>query len=137
MATTDSEKLPSYSDTTLTATCHCGGITVIAPALTDSLRPNVITECRCSVCGRYAALWAYYKPSDVFITAEAGHKSLKYVRSDKGSDGDPEYCFCSRCGCVTHCVIADQGHPARNIAVHVRMLDSKIWKSLGRRILQG
>ena len=37
------------------ASCHCGAVVMEA----DS-QPRSVTACNCSICRRYAALWAYY-----------------------------------------------------------------------------
>ena len=69
-----------------TATCHCGAVKVEVPR-----EPETITDCNCSICRRYGVLWAYYKDSEVTLTAapsvaEAtddyawGDKSLKFIR---------------------------------------------------------
>ena len=80
---TDSLKMP-------TATCHCGAVKVEVPR-----EPETLTECNCSICRRYGVLWAYYKDSEVMLTATPdavddyawGDKSLKFIR-------------CKHCGCV-------------------------------------
>lgn len=49
------------------ATCHCGAVT-----LTVDTPPTEITECNCSICRRYGALWAYYpKGAVTFVPPEA------------------------------------------------------------------
>ena len=42
------------------ATCHCGNITIEV-----NQAPDIVTDCHCSICRRYAALWAYYAPDEV------------------------------------------------------------------------
>jgi hypothetical protein len=67
--------------------CHCGAveITVALPATT-------VTECRCSICSRYAPLWAYFPRDQVSISGPTetylwGRRSIEFHR-------------CIRCGCV-------------------------------------
>ena len=43
--------------------CHCGAVRIRVP---DA--PRDVTECGCSICRRYGALWAYYPVEDVTIT---------------------------------------------------------------------
>lgn len=130
MSSLEEDKLPSYENTTVIATCHCGGITVMAPS-----PPTSVTECHCSICRRYGAIWAYYPYKDALITAEAGHSSVKYIRSDPGSAGNVEFQFCSKCGCMTH--MASVGNPdsERMMGLNVRMLDPKVWAGAEHKIV--
>jgi hypothetical protein len=74
------------------ATCHCGLVRIHVRQL-----PRTLTRCNCSICRRYGALWAYYKPSSVRIEAPQGGLS-KYSWNQKVR----YYHRCGRCGCVTH-----------------------------------
>ncbi|KAK3647598.1 hypothetical protein LTR56_003272 [Elasticomyces elasticus] len=64
-----------------TITCHCKAIRITFPPLREPAN-----ECLCSICRRYGAFWAYYKPEEVQIegdTMEAyvwGKKTLSYNR---------------------------------------------------------
>lgn len=68
---------------TLTGHCHCGAVRVEIPR-----RPRTLTNCNCSICRRYGALWAYYKAAEVRIEASPGategyvwgDKKLRFVR---------------------------------------------------------
>src|SRR5262245_33777297 len=79
-------------DWMIATTCHCGQVTVEIPRPPESL-----TNCDCSICRRYGTLWAYYRESEVRISAAPGstnayswgRKSLRFVR-------------CATCGCITH-----------------------------------
>ena len=117
----------------LTGTCHCGAVSVEVPR-----KPRRLTSCNCSICRRYGTLWAYYKASDVRVSAARGathgyawgDKSLRFVR-------------CGNCGCI---VVWQATHPtpsgrmgvnARNFeptaieGVRVRHLDgASTWKFL-------
>ena len=74
------------------ATCHCGAIRIAVPR-----RPRTLTNCNCSICRRYGALWAYYRASDVRIdSASAGRHG--YVWGDR----EIRFVRCADCGCVTH-----------------------------------
>jgi hypothetical protein len=114
---------PPHPDN-LTAKCHCGRVNVKIPSL-----PTKLNECRCSICYRYGAVWAYYHPDDVNIIVNAqgsrsapagapaqqepesagkGGKGLKYyVRDD--SNGYLGFYFCGNCGCLTHWAATEQG----------------------------
>src|SRR5450759_179867 len=48
--------------TTIDASCHCGAVHLAIDA-----PPETLTECNCSICRRYGALWAYYSPKQVRI----------------------------------------------------------------------
>lgn len=131
MASSEEDRLPSYASTTVIATCHCGGITVMAPS-----PPHSVTECDCSICRRYGVIWAYYRQKDVLITAEAGHSTSNYIRSDPGSSGNAEFYFCSKCGCMTHATLVDTSDPDRRIGLNVRMLDPKVWADAKRKMVK-
>jgi hypothetical protein len=67
--------------------CHCGAVRI---AVTSP--PTDVTECHCSICRRYATLWAYYRISDVAMSGPTetyiwGRKHIAFHR-------------CSTCGCV-------------------------------------
>lgn len=67
--------------------CHCGAVEIAVAS-----PPTTVTECHCSLCRRYAALWAYYKVDDVTLTGPTdnymwGRKHLLFQR-------------CASCGCV-------------------------------------
>src|SRR5262249_20662905 len=75
-----------------TATCHCGTVRIHVRKL-----PRTLTSCNCSICRRYGALWAYYKPSSVRIDAPKSALA-KYSWNRRIR----EYHRCKKCGCVTH-----------------------------------
>lgn len=82
MATTDAVSLKS--------TCHCGAI-----SLTVTRMPEMINECQCTICRRYAAAWAYYYSNEIDFQQKG--KTKTYV----WGDGDLEFHFCETCGCVS------------------------------------
>jgi hypothetical protein len=117
----------------LAATCHCGAVRIEVPR-----RPRTLTDCNCSICRRYGALWAYYKADTVRVHGASqatdeyawGDRTLKFVR-------------CAICGCVTHWepiqrkAESRMGVNARNFApsvlgpVRIRRLDgASTWKYL-------
>jgi hypothetical protein len=76
----------------LSATCHCGHITVEVAE-----RPDYINECNCSLCDSHGVWWGYYDPGDVTVTGE----TRSYRRIDR-EDPAVELHFCATCGCTTH-----------------------------------
>lgn len=124
-------------------TCHCTAVSI------EMDRPiRQMTECNCSICRRYGALWAYQqrKAIRVFDT----DKCLQSYRWGKESI---EYFHCTRCGCVTHYEQTDKREdgsdmsavnmrliddPTRIAHLPIRLLDgADTWKVLGRRVEPG
>jgi hypothetical protein len=116
--------------TPLTATCHCGRVSVTFPTA-----PAKINECRCSVCYKYGALWAYYPRGDITVTAADGAKTVAYIRTDPGADGDISFNRCSECGCMTHWwgegAYAGADH---KMGVNCRMLPEKDIEGIVRKV---
>ena len=99
----------------VTATCHCGAVRVrLARA------PRTLTSCNCSICRRYAALWAYVSPKSVRIEAPRGALEGYAWRQKVRT-----YFRCKRCGCVTHYRYRKTG-PAYPVAVNARNLDPEV-----------
>jgi hypothetical protein len=99
---------------------------------------RTLTACNCSICRRYAALWAYYSPASVRIESGAARLARyswgRRVRA---------YYRCRSCGCITHyrylgrqrertiAVNARNFEPAALAGVRVRHLDGAAsWKML-------
>ena len=74
----------------LTASCHCGAVKVQVPD-----KPASLTECNCSICRRYGALWAYYADADVQLIAVPGTTD-DYIWGDKSQ----RFIRCKECGCI-------------------------------------
>ena len=49
------------------ASCHCGAV-----RFSVETAPAELNSCQCSVCRRYGALWAYYRPAEVEFDAHSG-----------------------------------------------------------------
>lgn len=124
MASSKEDTLPKYENNTLTAKCHCGGITITIPS-----PPTLVNECQCSICFRYGASWSYYPARDIIITAEADHKTLQYIRDDLNTDRGISFNFCSRCGCMTHWKALVDGD-SKEMGINMRMLPIEIWKDV-------
>ena len=116
-----------------TASCHCGAVQIVVRQL-----PRTVVSCNCSICRRYGALWAYYKPSSVAIEAPKDGLS-KYSWGRRIRD----YHRCKVCGCVTHYtyrgkqrkttmgVNAANFAPSELVGVRIRHLDgAATWKML-------
>jgi hypothetical protein len=96
---------------TLRATCRCGAVEIAIPRA-----PERATTCNCSICRRYGAIWGYYLPREVTVTAapgaiagyEWGEKSIRFVR-------------CAGCGCVTHYELLQSQGEDDTMAVNIRM----------------
>jgi hypothetical protein len=102
------DRLPA----TLAGACHCGAVRIYVRRL-----PRTVTSCNCSICRRYGALWAYYKPSSVAIDApKGGLSNYSWNRRIRA------YHRCKRCGCVTHYTYRKRQRSAI-IAVNVANFD--------------
>jgi len=95
----------------LNGSCHCGAV-----HLQIVRRPRVLVACNCSICRRYAALWAYYRRSSVQVRAPRA-VLCGYLWGDKTI----RFCHCRTCGCVTHYESVQPGNHAR-VGVNARML---------------
>ena len=103
----------------LTGACHCGAVRVTVPR-----KPRTVTDCNCSICRRYGALWAYYTAATVTIDAKPkelaayvwGRKALKFVR-------------CATCGCLV-CWQRVKPDPDRKMGVNARNFDLAVLSSL-------
>jgi len=75
----------------ISATCHCGAVT-----LRLSRAPAEVTHCNCSLCRRYGTLWAYYTKTEVTILS--AQPTDTYAWNGRHID----FHRCAHCGCVTH-----------------------------------
>lgn len=131
-ASANDDSLPPYSSTSILATCLCKSITVIVPS-----PPTSLNECQCSACYSYGALWAYYHPASVSVTAELGSSSKPYIREDQGKH--ISFNHCSKCGCLTHWWLTEKGEAMAKEAgrelecgVNGRMMDRKVLEGVER-----
>ncbi len=111
--------------TTIDASCHCGAV-----HLEISDPPEALTDCNCSICRRYGALWAYYSPRQVRMVPTAG-------ATDAYTWGERRIQFhrCKTCGCVTHWAASD---PASDrMGVNARLMNPEILRPLRIRKLDG
>jgi hypothetical protein len=110
----------------IAATCHCGAIRIHV-----SRSPRTVTRCNCSICRRYAALWAYCAPTSVRIVAPRGGLE-KYAWRRKVR----MYFRCKRCGCVTHYKYRKRGR-GYPVAVNARNFDPEVLAAARIRNLDG
>ena len=110
----------------LFASCHCGAV-----RLEVARRPRRLTECNCSICRRYGALWAYYSHRTARVVA--GRNSLSIYRWRNGA---LEFYHCSECGCVTHHE-RSRKRPDSTVAVNARMMEPEEIASIEIRRFDG
>lgn len=106
------------------ATCHCGACEI---GLTSA--PDVATDCNCSICRRYGALWAYFDPAEVDMTG-MGPTDI-YMQGDRAL----EFHRCAACGVLTHWAPGDRTRP--RMGVNARLLPLEMLKALRVRRLDG
>jgi hypothetical protein len=117
----------------LRASCHCGAV-----VLEIARRPRKLTQCNCSICRRYGALWAYCSHSGARVV-QGRRWLVKYTQAKRTR----EFWRCKICGCVTHhqrpsgatiAVNARNMDPQTVAEVPIRMLDgASTWKALWER----
>jgi hypothetical protein len=93
-------------------TCHCGAIRIELPS-----PPETVTDCNCSICRRYGALWAFYTIETVRVI---GHpeNTVAYIWGQKTIST----LHCRICGCVTHWESLDPESDNR-VGINIRNFD--------------
>ena len=111
--------------TTIDASCHCGSV-----HLEIACAPEALTDCNCSICRRYGALWAYYSPKQVRIAAQSG-------ATDTYAWGKRTIHFhrCKTCGCLTHWAAVDA--QLDRMGINARLMDPEVLRPLRIRKLDG
>jgi len=106
--------------------CHCGNVRLSIPKLTATA-----TSCTCSICSRYAAIWGYFKKSDVQV--EVGEYGItSYCHGDKMID----FNHCTKCGCVTH-YTSTGSDPEARLAVNYRMFPASSLQKITVKVFDG
>jgi len=95
----------------LTASCHCGAVRIEV-----ARKPRALTQCTCSICRRYGALWAYCTRKTARVFSAPG-ATTAYLWNDKVI----EFHHCRICGCLTHYEATAKSADSR-IAVNARMM---------------
>jgi hypothetical protein len=104
------------------SSCVCGAV-----RLTISRAPDELVDCNCSICRRYAALWAYYPLKNVVVPGGLtdvfmlGPKKIEFHR-------------CKICGCVTHWSPRDQRD---EMGVNARLMEPEVVARARVRHLDG
>jgi hypothetical protein len=93
------------------AACHCTEV-----RLEIEKAPSWVLDCNCTLCRRYGALWAYYKPGQVSVVQGAGATDT-YVWGDKMI----AFHRCKACGCIVYMTALD-ADPPRIFGVNTRMM---------------
>jgi len=107
------------------ASCHCGDVRLrIAHA------PSEVTDCNCSLCRRYGALWAYYTLGEVDVAVGSGETDI-YMWGDRSN----RFHRCRTCGCVTHWSAVDQSR--NRMGVNARLLPFEVLVQARVRRLDG
>ncbi len=107
------------------ATCHCGAVHI-----TLETAPAEVTDCNCSICRRYGALWAYDSPRRVQVTPPEGATDI-YVRGERLI----EFHRCKTCGCVTHWTAVDTS--IDRMGVNVRLMPPEVLAAARVKHLDG
>ncbi len=91
--------------------CHCGAVHWRCDAM-----PESATACNCTICRRYAGLWAYdYEGEGIHVAGP----TRAYVRGDW-----IEFHFCPVCGCMTYWRTRQPDDAGRRrIAVNLRLAE--------------
>ena len=105
------------------SSCHCGVV-----HLKISRAPTEVTDCNCSICRRYGALWAYYSLKDVIVPSGL---TDTYVQGAKKI----EFHRCKKCGCVTHWTAVDKTRD--RMGVNARLMAPEILSQVRVRHLDG
>jgi hypothetical protein len=113
-------------DPPISGTCHCGAVTIEIAAL-----PEWLTECNCSICSRYGALWAHGTPRTVRLACAPGA-----LRPYLWGEQSIEFYHCATCGCVTHYESVEKNEDSR-VSVNARMLPREAVAGLRIRRFDG
>lgn len=96
----------------ISATCHCQAVKV---EVTE--KPLSLTQCNCSICRRYGAMWAYFTVKSA--TINCGRDAIAVY---SWNDHDIEFFHCKTCGCLTHYESMNKTGNYR-VALNARMMD--------------
>ena len=110
----------------LEATCHCGAVRIGM-----ARRPRSLTQCTCSICRRYGALWAYCTRKTASVLTDASEETA-YSWNDRVI----EFYHCNTCGCITRYESVDKFEHSR-IAVNARMLCAEDIRKVRIRTFDG
>lgn len=109
----------------LNATCHCGACRIGLPC-----PPTTLTNCNCSLCRRYGALWAYYDPAVVDLSGLGPTDTYAWDRQTL------DVHRCRDCGNITHWR-ARGDRPDDRLGVNARLLPLEVQEAARIRRLDG
>lgn len=112
----------------LTTSCHCGAV-----RLEIARPPRTLTQCNCSICRRYGAIWSYHRRKSVkLFGAQKARRAYTWR-------GVREFYHCRRCGCVTHYEhVRKKKDGSDTLAVNIRNVDQpEVVAPLPIRMLDG
>ncbi len=110
----------------LTATCHCEAVQIEI-----ARRPTRLTQCTCSICRRYGALWLYRTRRSARVVSDRSAE-----RFYSWNDECIEFYHCRTCGCVTHYESVEK-NPDSRIAINARMLPPEVIADVRIRTFDG
>ena len=112
----------------LNGQCHCANV-----SFTTDLLPTLLTDCNCSICLRYGARWAHFRPEQVQVTVRQG-STRTYSRGEHCID----FHHCPDCGCVTHYSTTDKADPAvARVSINARMCPPDQVQGIQVRLFDG
>ena len=110
----------------LEASCHCGAVRI---EIAD--KPDTLTQCNCSICRRYGALWAYCTRQTARVLT-GPEVETSYIWNDRVI----EFYHCKTCGCMTRYEDVEKNADSR-IAVNARMLEPEAIEGISMRYFDG
>ena len=96
------------------ASCHCGAV-----RFEVETAPDEVTDCNCSICRRYGALWGYYQRPQVRFAADNGPTDV-YIWGDRML----EFHRCRACGVVSHWSATDPTY--QRMGVNARLMPPEV-----------
>ncbi len=92
--------------------CHCGAV-----SFRLSEHRDFLTDCNCSICRRYGALWLHCNRQDIELDDPEG-ATRRYEWGEKMLG----FHSCNTCGCITHWSSSQKEFPD-NMAVNARLAE--------------
>ena len=96
----------------IAASCHCGAVQLTLPQ-----KPELLTDCNCTMCDKSGVLWAYYRPEEIVIEGA----TVGYARADIPI-ATIKFHHCPRCGTITHWATLTQ-LKLKKMGVNARLMD--------------
>ena len=99
--------------------------------LESDRRPKSVTQCTCSICRRYGALWFYRTRKTARVT-----RGSDVARAYSWGDRGIEFYHCAICGCLTHYESVEKSDDSR-IAINARMVSPQDIEGVKIRTFDG